>query len=57
MEMHLSGGDSLEAGSDTICPIYGLVYSESDDVWINCDQCNQWFDLKCTNLDKESILL
>lgn len=49
-EMKLGDSSSSEAESDAVCPKCGQVYSESGGVWVNCDKCNQWFDLKCTNL-------
>jgi hypothetical protein len=37
---------------DAVCPKCGLVYAddEEDNLWICCETCNQWFDLKCTNI-------
>lgn len=51
--MHLGDGDSFESESDIVtivCP----MWAGSGEVWVNCNRCNQWFDLKCTNVKKRS---
>ena len=32
--------------SDAVCPKCGLVYSDSGGLWVCCDLCNEWFDIK-----------
>ena len=33
----------------------GLVYGEDNSVWIQCDSCGLWYDLKCTNVNHDNI--
>jgi len=42
----------VSISDDAVCPLCGLTYSEDNinDVWICCDECDQWFDLKCTKI-------
>ena len=42
---------------DAICPVCGTMYSGdvNNDVWICCDGCDMWFDLKCSNIQNEKI--
>lgn len=48
------GSDESEGseGSTCQCPVCGLVYGEEDTLWICCDGCDCWYDLKCTSLRK-----
>ena len=49
-----TGGEESEAE----CPACGLVYGCPDDneVWICCDCCGQWWDIRCTEIsDEENI--
>ena len=58
---------SLDSGSETSqnesnteseaeCPKCGLVYGEDDSVWIQCDNCGLWWDMKCSGVsDVENI--
>lgn len=42
-----------ELSDDAVCPKCGLAYANDDDesgLWICCDTCDRWFDLKCTNI-------
>ena len=47
--------DSLEDENEdsAICPICSLVYPDDVGFWIACDGCNDWFDLKCTDVEDE----
>ena len=48
--------DESECEDQTVCTVCGLIYGSDDSLWVGCDGCNQWFDLKCTNIrDKYSI--
>lgn len=49
-EIELSDRSFLSEAEDTICPKCGLVYSDSTDLWVCCDGCNQWFEFKCSSL-------
>ena len=40
---------------DAICPNCGLMYSADDGIWICCDGCDSWYDLKCTNIRGRNI--
>jgi hypothetical protein len=37
------------------CPKCVLVYGEDNSVWIQCDSCGLWYDLKCTNVNHDNI--
>ena len=41
--------------SEAECPKCGLVYGEDNSVWIQCDSCGLWYDLKCTNVNHDNI--
>ena len=45
--------DSLEDEDRAICPTCSLVYPDDGGFWIGCDGCNNWFDLKCTDVKDE----
>ena len=50
--------DVLSDGDETICPKCGAVFGDEKDtsqLWVCCDGCDVWFDLKCTPLSKDSI--
>lgn len=47
-------GDS-DAESFAQCPICGLIYGEDESVWICCDICNTWYDLKCSMVTDDNI--
>ena len=46
-------GESEE--SEAECPKCGLVYGEDTSMWIQCDACNVWYNLECTNVNKDKI--
>lgn len=48
-------GSSSEAESDTVCPKCGLVYSDSGGLWVCCDRCNRWFDVKCSGIKRRNV--
>ena len=50
-ELQLSD-DSFDTESDATCPKCGLLYSEIGGLWVFCEGCNQWLDLKCTAIKK-----
>ena len=41
---------SSDGESDAVCPKCGWVYSDDDGVWICCDGCDSWYDIRCTNI-------
>ena len=49
-EQHHSNSES-----EAECPKCGLVYGEDDSLWIRCDECSAWFDLKCSGISAHSI--
>ena len=49
-EQHHSSSES-----EAECPKCGLVYEEDDSLWICCDECSAWFDLKCSGISAHSI--
>ena len=52
-----SSNDDSNDASDAECPKCGLVYGDgdSDDLWICCDNCNTWYDLKCTSVACDNL--
>lgn len=40
--------DSGDDEDTTVCPLCGLVYPDTSGLWIGCDACYAWLDLKCT---------
>lgn len=41
---------------DATCPNCGDTYSAKGGLWVCCDGCDQWYDLKCTSIkNKEDI--
>lgn len=44
-----------EAESEAECPKCGLVYGEDNSVWIQCDGCGLWWDLRCSGVDADNI--
>ena len=42
--------DEESSDDDAVCPKCGLMYSADNGVWICCDGCDSWYDLKCTNI-------
>ena len=47
--------DDESEESEAECPKCGLVYGEDNSVWIQCDSCGLWYDLKCTNVNHDNI--
>ena len=45
--------DSLEDEDRAIRPTCSLVYPDDGGFWIGCNGCNNWFDLKCTDVEDE----
>ena len=57
-DLHLTSESEEEESQeeDTCCPKCGLVYADSDGVlWVCCDSCELWYDLKCTGIRKRTI--
>ena len=44
------GEDDEDSG---FCPKCGFVYPNEGDVWVCCDSCEAWYDLKCTGYARE----
>ena len=51
---HLNLGSSNEEDT-AVCPLCGLVYPDTSGLWIGCDRCDSWFDIKCTDVDEKCI--
>ena len=47
--------DSGDDEDTAVCPLCGLVYPDTSRLWIGCDACDAWFDLKCTDVDDNCI--
>ena len=43
--------------SEAECPGCGLVYGSSDDdrKWVQCEQCEGWWDIACAGVDEQNI--
>ena len=41
---------------DVTCPQCGMTFLDDDggEMWICCNNCDRWFDLKCTSLRSHS---
>lgn len=49
------GSQGGSEGSSCQCPKCGLIFGEEDTLWVCCDGCDCWYDLKCTNLKRSNI--
>ena len=47
--------DSSSDQDTAVCPSCGLIYPDTSGLWIGCDVCDAWFDLKCTDVDENCI--
>ncbi len=53
-KLTVSDSESSSQNEDTVCPRCGAVYGDDDmSVWICCDRCDRWFDLKCTSIQSK----
>ena len=50
-----SHSDSSSDEDTAVCPLCGLVYPDTSGLWIGCDACDAWFDIKCTDVDENCI--
>ena len=41
---------TLSVEDEAICPKCGALYSADGGLWICCDECDKWYDLKCTGI-------
>jgi len=39
-----------------VCPKCGLIYPDDSGFWICCDGCNDWFDIKRTNIKSKKYV-
>ena len=46
---------SESSESEAECPKCGLIYGATQDIWICCNQCVTWFDLRCAKVSKNDI--
>ena len=53
--IQFSSDDNSSEAEDTVCPKCGLVFADSGGLWVCCDGCNQWFDIKCTNIKRRRV--
>ena len=44
---------SLE--SDCGCPLCGQHYGEQSVTWIQCSDCEEWYDTDCVSLNPDSL--
>ena len=57
-ELQLSTDDNSSETEGTIWPKGGLVvYAESRRLWVCCDGCNYWFDVKIQQEKGSGVLL
>ena len=50
MEQVVFDSDLGDNEDTAICPLCVLVYCDMSGVWIGCNSCDAWFDLKCTDV-------
>lgn len=48
--LSISSSESDKDEDEAICPKCGMLYSSDSGLWVGCDSCDQWNDLKCTNI-------
>ena len=46
---------TINSDDEAECPICGLQFYDSDEVWICCDTCETWLDAQCAKVDVENI--
>ena len=51
----LQSPDSLNSQSDCECAICGEHYGDRSATWIQCNICDDWFDLKCAGASDEQL--
>lgn len=51
----LTEPEGTTSESEAECPKCGLVYCDSDIMWIHCDSCGTWFDIECAGLTGDEI--
>lgn len=39
-----------EDSDEAVCSKYGMLYSSDSNLWVCCDECEQWYDLKCAGI-------
>ena len=44
-----------DAESFVQCPIYGLIYDDDESMWMYCDVCNTWYDIKCALVTDDNV--
>ena len=42
--------DKDEEEDEAVCPKCGMLYSADSGLWVCCDNCDRWYNLKCTNI-------
>ena len=48
--------DEDDEDDEAICPSCGIVSTAVDDLWVQCDTCEEWYDFKCNSIkSKKSI--
>ena len=48
--------EESDEDDEAICPSCGIVSTAVDDLWVQCDTCEEWYDFKCTSIkSKRSI--
>ena len=54
LQLTVSESESSSQTDAAVCPVCGAVYGEYDEsIWICCDGCDCWFDLKCTSIQSK----
>ena len=46
---------SSDDESDASCPKCGALYSDIGGLWVQCDNCDEWYDLNCTNIKTRKV--
>ena len=55
--LNINGSEDSGDESEADCPACGLVYGSANDneEWVQCDNCEAWWDMTCAGVDKENI--
>ena len=50
-----SEDDECESQSDCECPVCGEHFGDRSATWIQCNECEEWYDVECAGLTAEEL--